>query len=171
MASFDTSFNTAVGAIEPVDAGELSIAGRSYSSVRGFDQFENDLVVGNVAYREAGKDIAKNMITGQTAPQFLGVVLRKLGSAHTNVYKFAGSISNTDVCPYSDPIADICQEGKVTVNAKAGEVYSHGTSVFVLPDGSVDKVAGTGGVEWTGVEFIRTVKDGVAMINIPSRIS
>ena len=169
MAGFDTSFKTSVGTIEPVGPGELSIAGRSYSSVRGFDQFENNLAVGVVAYREAGKDIAKNMVTGQTADQFLGVVLRKLGSAHADVYKFSGAITAQDTCPYSDPIADICQEGKVTVKAKAGSVYKHGEKVFVQDDGSVD-VTGAG-VEWTGVTFIRTIKDGVAMINIPSRIS
>ena len=167
----NTSFTSNVGMIEPVDAGILSIAGRSYSSVRGFDQFEDGLKVGMVAYREVGKDIAKNMIAGQTAPQFLGVVMHKYGSSSVKVYRFGGAITADDACPIIDPIADIVQEGKVTVNAKAGATYNHGEAVFVLPDGSVDSSAGTGGVAWVGVEFIRTVKDGVALINIPSRIS
>ncbi len=163
----DTSFKTSVGMIEPVDAGELSIAGRSYSSVRGFDQFEDGLKVGNVAFAVATDDKAMNMVAATTAPLFLGVVIRKLGSASVDAYY--NDLANVKGgCGLYDPIADICQEGKVTVNAKAGDVYNHGESVFVQADGTVGKA---GGVEWTGVSFVRTVKDGVAMINIPTRIS
>ncbi|MGE4267167.1 MAG: hypothetical protein AB7F25_07010 [Deferribacterales bacterium] len=142
--------------IEKMDAGEY--IGNAYE-IDSTATFEDGLKFGRVAKLDSG---SLDNLDGSSTPVIAGIVLRTASNPIEDGYTY--TTENTVQVDY-------LTKGRATVEVLSGETPAFGDAVRVVnaggaTDGQVAVTSAAGTISITGWRFIKSVKTGVAIVEV-----